>query len=113
MLGQGGKTMTLEERIEQMKIMLGEDGDDIENNVCKTYLDLANQTILNHRYPFGTDKVEIEPQFEYALIELAIVKYNMRGVEGQETHNENGVHRKYRKESEILASIPKFAGLPL
>lgn len=105
--------MTLEERIEQMKIMLGEDGLDIEDNVAQTYLDLANSKILNYRYPFGTKLVEVEPQFTYQLIELAIVLYNKRGGEGEEYHNENGVHRKYRRESEILASIPKFAGLPL
>lgn len=105
--------MTLEERIEQMKIMLGEDSVDITENECQTYLNLANRTILNHRYPYGTNLVEIEPQYEYDLIELAIVKYNKRGAEGQETHNENGVHRKYRTEAQILASIPKFAGLPL
>lgn len=105
--------MTREERINAMKTMMGDDGLDIDENVCQTYLDLANSKILNHRYPFGTNLVEIEPQFEYDLIELAIVKYNLRGVEGQETHNENGVHRKYRTEAQILASIPKFAGLPL
>ena len=105
--------MTLEERIEKMKIMLGDDGVDIDDNTCQTYLDLANEKILTHRYPFGTSKVEIEPQFEYQLIELAIVLYNQRGVEGQETHNENGVHRKYRTEARILASIPKFVGIPL
>ena len=105
--------MTLEERIEQMKIMLGDDSNDITDNVCQTYLDLANAKILNHRFPYGTNLVEVEPQFEYQLIELAIVLYNQRGVEGQETHNENGVHRKYKREAQILASIPKFAGLPL
>ena len=105
--------MTLEKRIEQMKIMLGEDGLDITDDVCKTYLDLSNEKILTHRYPYGTKLVEVEPQFEYQLIELAIVLYNKQGGEGEEYHNENGVHRKYRKESEILASIPKFAGLPL
>lgn len=105
--------MTLEERIEQMKIMLGDDGVDIDENVCQTYLDLANQKILNHRYPYGTKLVEVEPQFEYQMIELAIVLFNKRGVEGQEYHNENGVHRRYRTEAEVLASIPKFAGIPL
>ena len=105
--------MTLEERIEQMKIMLGDDGVDIDENVCQTYLDLANQKILNHRYPYGTKLVEVEPQFEYQMIELASVLFNKRGVEGQEYHNENGVHRRYRTEAEVLASIPKFAGIPL
>ena len=105
--------MTLEERINQMKIMLGDDGLDITDEVCQTYLNLSQQKILNHRYPFGTKRVEVEAQFEYQLIELAIVLYNQRGVEGQETHNENGVHRKYRTEGQILASIPSFAGFPL
>jgi len=105
--------MTLEERIEQMKIMLGDDGVDIDENTCQTYLDLANQKILNHRYPYGTKLVEVEPQFEYQMIELAIVLFNKRGVEGQEYHNENGVHRRYRTEAQVLASIPKFAGIPL
>lgn len=105
--------MTLEQRIEQMKIMLGDDSEDITDTECQAYLDLANQKILNHRYPYGTSLVEVEARFEYDLIELAIVKWNERGVEGQETHNENGVHRKYRTEAQILASIPKFAGIPL
>lgn len=105
--------MTLEQRIEQMKVMLGDDGCDISDNVAQTYLDLAKHKILNHRYPYGTTKVDVEPQFEYDLIELAIVLYNQRGVEGQETHNENGVNRKYRSVSQILSSIPRFAGLPL
>ena len=105
--------MTLEQRIEQMKIMLGEDSLDIEDETCKTYLDLANEKILTHRYPFGTNLTEVEPQFTYQLIELAVVLFNKRGAEGQEYHNENGVHRRYRTEVEILASIPKYAGLPL
>ena len=105
--------MTIEQRIEQMKIMLGDDGLDIEDDVCKTYLDLANNKILNHRYPFGTKLVEVEPQYEYQLIELAIVLYNLRGIEGEETHNENGVNRKYRSVEAILKSIPKFVGIPL
>lgn len=105
--------MTLEQRISQMKIMLGDDGLDITDETCQTYLDLSNQKILNHRYPFGTTLVEVEKQYEYQLIELAVVLYNQRGVEGQEYHNENGVHRRYRTEATILASIPKFAGLPL
>lgn len=105
--------MTIEQRIEQMKIMLGEDGLSIDDNVCQTYLDLSKNKIINYRFPFGTDLTDVEPRYQMQQIELAIVLYNQRGVEGQETHNENGVHRKYKEEARILASIPKFAGLPL
>ena len=103
--------MTLEERIEKMKIMLGEDGIEITDEDCQTYLDLANEKLLTHRYPFGTTLVEIEPQYEYQRIELAIVLYNRRGGEGEEYHKENGVDRRYRTEAQILKSIPKFAGV--
>ena len=101
--------MTLDERIDALQKMLGED---IEDDTLTTYLNLAKQKILNHRFPFGTNLEEIEPRYEGDLLELAIVFYNERGVEGQETHNENGVNRKWRSEQQILKSIPRMVGLP-
>ena len=55
---------------------------------------------------------DVEGKYEYDLLELAIVLFNERGVEGQETHNENGVNRKWRSEQQILKSIPRMVGLP-
>ena len=101
--------MTLESRIDAIQTMLGED---VEDNVLETYLNLAKQKILNHRFPFGTTLTDVEPRYEGDLLELTIVLYNERGAEGQETHTENGVARKWRSEQEILKSIPRMVGLP-
>ena len=98
--------MTHEERIDTMQKMLGET---VDSALLSIYLRQANQKILNHRYPYGTTLVEIEPRFEQDLIELAIVLYNQRGAEGQKSHNENGVQRTWRTEYEILKGIPPMA----
>ena len=98
--------MTHEERISTLQDMLGEDLDD---NLLSIYLRQATQKILNHRYPFGTTLVDVEPQYEQELLELTIVLFNERGAEGQKSHNENGVQRTWRSEYEILKGIPPMA----
>ena len=103
--------MTIEEKLNQMKVMLDISSDE-EDSVLMVYLNLAQQKILNHRFPYGTTLVEIEQQYEYDQIELAIVLYNQRGAEGQVTHNENGVNRTWRTEHQILKGIPRMVGIP-
>lgn len=98
--------MTHEERIDTILKMLGED---VDSETLSIYLRQANQKILNHRFPFGTTRVEIEPQYEADLLELAIVLFNERGAEGQEMHSENGITRHWRTEYEILKGIPPMA----
>ena len=102
--------LTNDERIDLVQKMLGEDADEY---VLMVYLNLAEQKILNHRYPYGTTLTSVEERYEKDLIELAVVLYSMRGAEGQETHNENGVNRKWRTETQILNGIPRMVGIPL
>ena len=101
--------MTTQERIDEMQKMLGEDADEY---VLMVYLNLATTKILNHRFPFGTDLTDVEERYEKDLIELAVVLYSQRGAEGQETHNENGVNRKWRSMDAILSAIPRMVGIP-
>ena len=102
--------MTFEEKYEAFQKRLNEE---VDVSLFETYLHLANQKILNHRFPYGTELIEVEPRFEEELIELTIVLYNQRGAEGQSSHSENGITRHYRSVDEILKSIPRMAGLPL
>ena len=104
--------MTLEERLSYMKTMLGSDVD-VDEETMLTYLNVAKSKILTHRYPYGTKLTEVEPQYEMKMIELAVICYSREGVEGQKSHKENGTDRVYQTEQEILASIPRVAGLPL
>ena len=101
--------MTFEERYDLFQKMLGED---VEQSIFEIYLHLAIEKILNHRFPYGTSLVDVEPRYEHDLIELAIALYNLRGVEGQTSHSENGITRHYRTEQQILKSIPRMVGLP-
>ena len=101
--------MTIEQKIEELTNLLGED----DSELYEVYLLQAEQKILNKLYPYGTKLTDVPERYEQVQIELAITLYNMRGVEGQETHNENGVNRKWRSETAILAELTPFAGLPL
>lgn len=101
--------MTLEEKYNVFQRDLNEE---VDFDVFKDYLRFSTERILNHRYPFGTTLVEVEPKYENQQIELAIVLYNQRGAEGEKVHNENGINRSYRTIDEILKSIPRVAGIP-
>lgn len=103
--------MTLEEKYNIFNKMLGGD-EDVSVEVFEVYLRQARQKILNHRFPYGTSLVEVEPRFEQDELELTIVLYNLRGAEGQSKHTENGVTRHWRTEVEILSSIPRMVGIP-
>lgn len=69
-------------------------------------LDTAKNDILRRRYPFKSD-LSADAQLEYRYldlqIELALIRYNMLGVEGQKEHDENGIRRVY--ENTLLNSV--------
>ena len=101
--------MTSEQKVEYMKTMMGDTS--LEDETAIVYLNLAEQRIINHIYPFD-NQVEMPSRYDYQQIELAIALYNQRGVEGESSHSENGVNRSYKSVEKILNSIPKYAGLP-
>ena len=103
--------MTRDEKVEKMIAMMSDVSLDEETAIV--YLDLAKERLLNHIYPFERDVQVVPCRYDYQHIELAIALYNLRGVEGQSSHNENGVSRSYRSVEEILKGIPKHAGFPL
>ena len=103
--------MTDDQKVELMATMIG---CPCQGDVYDVYLELANEKILNRCYPYGIPEgqTRVDRKYEYLQIELAIYLYNQRGGEGQETHIENGVTRKWRTENEILQEIVPFAGVP-
>lgn len=101
--------MTIEEKIEKMKSLLGEE----DSELYEVYLLQAKEKILNKLYPYGTTKTEVPERYSNLQIELAITLYNQSGVEGQDKHTENGISRSWRSETAILAELTPFASLPL
>jgi len=101
--------MTIEQKVEYMKTMMNDTS--LNDETAIVYLNLAKERIINHIYPFD-NCVEIPDKYDYQQIELAIVLFNQRGVEGESSHSENGVSRSYNSVEKILNSIPRYAGLP-
>lgn len=116
-------------QLERLKIRLGDEiapSDNSKNPLLTELLDVAEQDIMNKLYPFGTtietldesgNVVRKEPVFEERYrnlqVELALIMYNMMGVEGQTAHSENGVVRNYTTYSSLLRHVvpkPKVFG---
>lgn len=82
------------------------------DDVVLAYLQLAEDELLNHLYPYGHEKVKLEDRYATKQVRLAIIMYNEKGVEGQVAHSENGVKRDYLTKEQFLASIPRHCGIP-
>lgn len=102
--------------LETLKIMLGIDvSDDSEDEVLSNYLSLAYQKIMRAVYPFARDtsKMDMPSRYDYLRVEVAMRMYNMRGVEGENSHSENGVSRSYESvDSFIAKNVIPFCGVP-
>lgn len=66
------------------------------------------------RYPEDMSSEDIETdlqKYTSAIKKLAIYDFNMRGVEGQETHNENGINRGYVDRAKCFHGVLPFANV--
>lgn len=102
--------MTLDEKLNYMRIM-GDIDDSESNDLLTAYLTLAENKLLNHIYPFEKPAT-LDKEYDVKVIELAIILFAKRGAEGEDSHNENGVNRKYQSEEKFLQSIPRCVGIP-
>ena len=101
--------MTIEEKIEDMRVGIAPDVADTE--VLRAELLAAEAMILNKMYPFGyEDGTEIPTRYDRLQVKLAIELYSQRGAEGQISHSENGVSRSWPGASRILAQIVPHCG---
>ena len=44
---------------------------------------------------------EVEPRFEHVQFQIAVRIWNIRGIEGEISHGENGITRSYRSDGQI------------
>lgn len=88
--------MTNAEKLQIVNAYIGTDAD-ATDEVISVYLDDAADAILNRRYPFGIPEsvVDVPQMYERLQCRLAAEMYLKRGAEGEESHNEDGVSRKY------------------
>ena len=91
--------MTIEKKIEMLRRML--DGDDMDADILKVYLDQAKAKILNRMYQFPEfyegdyEGMEVPDRYVGAQLNISCYLINRIGAEGEVQHIENGIHRNY------------------
>lgn len=104
--------MTTAEKIEIMQTAIGAD-EEASDALLTVYLDDAKAAILNRRYPFGIPNYvdEVPPEYERLQVRLALRYYFKRGAEGEQIHNEDGVHRHYGsvQDEDLLMEVMQVA----
>lgn len=103
----------MEEKLQQLKIMLGIDGND-EDDLLIQLLALSERKIIGAAYPFvaDTSAQSMPSRYDFLQIEVAERMYNQRGAEGETSHNENGVNRTYENvDTFISRNVVPFCGV--
>ena len=86
--------MTQDEKIVQLKSMLGADAPRDEE--LTTLLLITKGAILNRRYPLGQWlEDEVPTKYEHIQLMACVHLFNKQGAEGQTSHSENGITRQY------------------
>lgn len=104
--------MTNTDKVTMAKALIGESN--IADDLVAAYLADAESAILRRRYPFGVpDGAIVESIYDMLQVKLAVRYYLRRGGEGEISHNENGIDRKYGSvnDEDLLMEITPFAKL--
>lgn len=87
--------MTNTEKLAMVKAIMGPDAPD--DTTIQTYLDFAKNEILQWRYSYCPDNMpeDVEPAYEITQVQSVVNGFTQRGMEGEITSIENGVHRHF------------------
>lgn len=91
--------MTISEKIAMLNVLTGET---ISDSTAGVYLDLAADIVLSRAYPYGAESAEVPLRYEIVQVRIAACLYLKRGAEGETSHSENGITRRYE-----AASVPE------
>lgn len=78
-----------------MQMLLSQMTGESDTETLVAYLSLAETKILRRLYPFDSEITVMPVQYAENQIDIAAYLLNKRGAEGQTSHNENGIDRKY------------------
>lgn len=83
-------------RLEMLRVeILGSSTDTTKDVVLGVKLSQAEEVGLRRKYPFGTLLTTLPVEYDNWIVRAAVELYNRMGVEGQTSHNENGVSRSF------------------
>lgn len=72
--------------------------DSLQDEKLSLFLSMAENKVLNKRYPFGytdEEKATAIEKYSDVVMDIAVFLYNKQGAEGQTGHSENGISRSY------------------
>ena len=87
--------MTTEEKLAMVKAIMGPDAPDDET--IQTYLTVAGTELLHWRYSYNPDNMpeDVDAAYEITQVQAVVNGFTQRGMEGETTSIENGVHRHF------------------
>lgn len=87
--------MTTEEKLAMVKIIMGPDAPDDET--ITAYLNYAKAEILQWRFSYNPDNMpdDVESAYEITQVQAVVNGFTQRGMEGETTSIENGIHRHF------------------
>ena len=100
--------------LNQLKTLLGKQGDNSEDDLLLMLLTLSAQKILERVYPYDDSIKEVPSRYTTKQVEIAVYLYNKRGAEGQVSHSENGISRTYESADvpeSLMKGITPYVGV--
>jgi hypothetical protein len=88
--------MTSEEKLMMVKTIMGADAPD--DDTIMSYLALAKTEILQWRFSYNPDNMpeDVETAYEITQVQAVVNGFTQRGMEGESTSIENGIHRHFQ-----------------
>lgn len=102
------------DKLNQLKILLGKQGDNSEDDLLLMLLTLSAQKILDRVYPYDDSIKEVPSRYATKQVEIAVYLYNKRGAEGQISHSENTISRTYESADvpeSLMKGITPYVGV--
>ncbi len=87
--------MTVDEKMAMVKTIMGADAPDDDTII--SYLTVAGNEILQWRYSYNPDAMPdyVDPAYEMTQVQAVVNGFTQRGMEGETTSIENGIHRHF------------------
>ncbi len=104
--------MTDADKLAMLKALIGTTT--LTDDTLSIYLQIAAEKVLRRCYPFAasTQTYSVPTRYETVQVELAANAVLKRGAEGQSLMIDNGVHRTFESEDELLKRIVPYAHVP-
>lgn len=104
--------MTQDEKMAMVKNLANDST--VTDAVAMSYLTLAENKILQRAYPFkDISSLSVPAKYDALQCELAVRLLHRRGIEGEVSNTDNGVHRNFGSvnDDDILSEVVQVVGV--